>query len=148
MLASHDTARLITIANGDITSVELATLLLLTFPGSPSIYYGDEVGLRGGLDPDCRRSFPLETNWNLQILETHKKLISLRHKYPALRVGTYQVIYAEETLYVFLRTWKTEELIITVNVGDDSVIANFDIANLQIKLQNKPQNLLFGCIFG
>ncbi|MGL5130904.1 MAG: glycoside hydrolase family 13 protein, partial [Planktothrix sp.] len=43
LLDSHDTARLITIAGGDKASVELATLLLFTFPGAPSIYYGDEV---------------------------------------------------------------------------------------------------------
>jgi cyclomaltodextrinase / maltogenic alpha-amylase / neopullulanase len=140
LLASHDTARLITIAGGDVASVELATLLLLTFPGSPSIYYGDEVGLPGALDPDCRRVFPLEANWNLQIFETHKQLISLRHKYPALRVGTYQVIYAEETLYVFVRSWQHEELMIAVNVGNELVSTNFDGGYLQ----NKPQNLLFG----
>jgi cyclomaltodextrinase len=140
LLASHDTARLITIAGGDVASVELATLLLLTFPGAPSIYYGDEVGLPGGIDPDSRRGFPLEANWNLQILETHKQLISLRHQYPALRVGSYQVLYAESTLYVFVRSWENEELMIAVNVGEESVTASFDGGNLQ----SKPQALLFG----
>ncbi|QYX32803.1 glycoside hydrolase family 13 protein [Sphaerospermopsis torques-reginae] len=140
LLASHDTARLITIASGDVASVELATLLLLTFPGAPSIYYGDEVGLPGGIDPDSRRGFPLQESWNLQILETHKQLIYLRHQYPALRVGSYQVIYAESTLYVFIRSWENEELMIAVNVGEESVTVSFDGGNLQ----SKPQNLLFG----
>ena len=140
LLASHDTARLITIAGGDVASLELATLLLLTFPGAPSIYYGDEVGLPGALDPDCRRGFPLEANWNLQILKTHKQLISLRNQYQALRVGSYQVIYAESTLYVFIRIWENEELMIAVNVGEESVTVSFDGG----KLENKLQNLLFG----
>ncbi|MBD2292629.1 glycoside hydrolase family 13 protein [Anabaena sphaerica FACHB-251] len=140
LLASHDTARLITIAGGDIATVELATLLLLTFPGAPSVYYGDEVGLTGALDPDCRRGFPLEANWNLEILETHKQLISLRHKYEALRIGNYQVLYAERTLYVFTRTLGNEELIIAVNVGNESVTASFDDS----QLQNQPQTLLYG----
>ncbi len=140
LLATHDTARLITIADGDIASSILATLLLLTFPGAPSIYYGDEVGLLGGLDPDNRRGFPLEANWNLEILETHKQLISLRHQYPALRIGNYQVLYAERTLYVFARTLGNEELIIAVNVGNESVTASFDC----IQLQNQRQKLLYG----
>ncbi|WP_325078390.1 glycoside hydrolase family 13 protein [Sphaerospermopsis aphanizomenoides] len=140
LLASHDTARLITIAGGDIASVELATLLLLTFPGAPSIYYGDEVGLPGGLDPDCRRGFPLAANWNLEILDLHKQLISLRHKYESLRIGKYHVIYAETTLYVFARTLGNEELIIAVNVGNESVTANFDC----IQLQHQPQTLVYG----
>ncbi|WP_353930142.1 glycoside hydrolase family 13 protein [Okeanomitos corallinicola TIOX110] len=140
LLASHDTARLITIAGDDIATVELATLLLFTFPGAPSVYYGDEVGLPGGLDPDCRRGFPLEENWNLELLKIHKQLISLRHKYTALRVGNYQFLHVQETVYVFARIWKNEELIIAVNVGNESVTGNFDGG----KLQSQPQTLLYG----
>ncbi|MBD0394528.1 MAG: glycoside hydrolase family 13 protein, partial [Microcoleus sp. C1-bin4] len=103
LLASHDTARLLTIARGDKASVELATLLLLTFPGAPSIYYGDEVGLPGALDPDSRRGFPLQADWELDVLDYHKQLIALRHKYAALRTGSYHILFAEGTVYVFAR---------------------------------------------
>jgi glycosidase len=140
LLASHDTARLITIAGGDKASVELANLLLLTFPGAPSIYYGDEVGLPGGLDPDCRRGFPSATNWDWEILKIHKELISLRHKYSSLRIGDYKVLFAEETVYVFTRTLETEELIIAVNVGIDAVKVHLEVSNLQ----NKPHQILYG----
>ncbi|MGM3305570.1 glycoside hydrolase family 13 protein [Anabaena sp. WFMT] len=140
LLASHDTARLITIAGGDIPSAELATLLLLTFPGASSIYYGDEVGLPGALDPDSRRGFPLEANWNLEILDTHKKLISLRQKYQALRIGDYQILYAQGTLYIFARTLGTEELIIAVNVGTATATGNVDCSGLQ----TQPDQILFG----
>ncbi|WP_016948853.1 glycoside hydrolase family 13 protein [Anabaena sp. PCC 7108] len=140
LLASHDTARLITIAGGDIASMELATLLLLTFPGAPSIYYGDEVGLPGGLDPDSRRGFPLTENWNLEILDLHKQLISLRHQYPALRIGKYQILYAQGELYIFARTLETEELIIAVNAGTETATANVDCSSLQ----TQPHQVLFG----
>ncbi|MBD2566759.1 glycoside hydrolase family 13 protein [Anabaena lutea] len=140
LLASHDTARLITIAGGDIASFELATLLLLTFPGAPSVYYGDEVGLPGGLDPDCRRGFPSAENWNLEILNLHKQLISLRHKYEALRIGEYQVLYARGELYIFARTLETEELIIAVNVGTETAKGNVDCSSLQ----TQPHQVLFG----
>ncbi|MBD2493835.1 glycoside hydrolase family 13 protein [Nostoc sp. FACHB-280] len=140
LLASHDTARLMTIAGGDKASIELSTLLLLTFPGAPSIYYGDEVGLPGAIDPDSRRGFPLEANWDQEILQTHRQLIEIRHTYPALRTGDYQVLYAQGTLYVFARTLGTEELIIAVNAGTASVKANIDITSLQ----TQPSKLLFG----
>ncbi|MBD2693408.1 glycoside hydrolase family 13 protein [Anabaena catenula] len=140
LLASHDTARLITIAGGDIASFELATLLLLTFPGAPSVYYGDEVGLPGGLDPDSRRGFPSAENWNLEILNLHKQLISLRHKYEALRIGEYQVLYARGELYIFARTLETEELIIAVNAGTETAIANVDCSSLK----TQPHQVLFG----
>ncbi|HAX86557.1 MAG TPA: alpha-amylase [Cyanobacteria bacterium UBA11370] len=140
LLASHDTARLISIAGGDKASVKLATLLLMTFPGAPSIYYGDEVGLPGRLDPDSRRGFPLEAHWERDILEEHRKLIALRHAYPALRTGQYQVLFAEGTAYVFARILGTEEIIVAVNVGTESVSITIEVDSLE----SKPSQLLYG----
>ncbi|MGJ5676311.1 MAG: glycoside hydrolase family 13 protein [Nostochopsis sp.] len=139
LLASHDTARLISIAKGDIPSVELATLLLLTFPGASSIYYGDEVGLPGRLDPDSRRGFPLEANWNREILDTHRQLITLRHAYPCLRTGYYQVLHAQGQIYVFVRSLNQEEIIVAVNAGTASAKANIDI-----NLHSQLNKLLYG----
>jgi len=139
LLASHDTARLLSIADGDQPSVELATLLLLTFPGAPSIYYGDEVGLPGALDPDSRRGFPLKSDWNYKIFECHRQLIALRHAHPALRTGNYKVLHAEGTVYVFARTLGDDTLVIAVNAGTTSAKLTLNQSDL------KPQSkLLYG----
>ena len=140
LLASHDTARLISIAGADRASVELATLLLLTFPGAPSIYYGDEVGLPGRLDPDSRRGFPLEAHWENDVLDYHRKLIALRHAYPAFRTGDYHVLLAEGTVYVFARILGAEELIVAVNIGTEPATVNFEPAGLQ----SQPSQMLYG----
>ncbi|MBE9127523.1 MULTISPECIES: glycoside hydrolase family 13 protein [unclassified Coleofasciculus] len=140
LLASHDTARLISIAGGDKASVELATLLLLTFPGTPSIYYGDEVGLPGRIDPDSRRGFPLEADWEQDSLEYHRKLIALRHAHPALRTGHYQLLLAEGMVYVFARQLEAEELIVAVNAGTTSADVSVDGSTLQ----SQPSQLLYG----
>lgn len=140
LLASHDTARLLTIAGGDIASVELATLLLMTFPGPPSIYYGDEVGLPGGLDPDSRRGFPSSENWNQDILKTHRELIALRHRYACLHTGDYQVLFAQGDIYVFARTLDIEEVIVAVNVGTKEANINIDIS----ELRSQPEKLVYG----
>ena len=140
LLASHDTARLLTIAGGDKPSVELSTLLLLTFPGAPSIYYGDEVGLAGGRDPDSRRGFPLESHWELDVLEYHRKLIALRHAHPALRTGSYEILYAEGTVYVFARILGNEEIIVAVNIGTAPAVVSFEVTSLK----SKPSKLLYG----
>ena len=140
LLASHDTARLLTIARGDKASVELATLLLLTFPGAPSIYYGDEVGLPGALDPDSRRGFPLEAHWELDVLDYHKQLIALRHKYAALRTGSYHILFAEGTVYVFARILGHEEIVVAVNVSTEPANISFEPANLK----SSHDKLLYG----
>lgn len=140
LLASHDTARLISIAGGDEPTVELATLLLMTFPGPPSVYYGDEVGLPGRLDPDSRRGFPDEPDWNRPVLDYHKKLIALRHDRPSLRIGTYQVLSAEGTVYVFARQLPEEESIVAVNVGTTVGEITVDAT----RLKTRCDRLLYG----
>lgn len=140
LLDSHDTARLLTIVQGDQESVHLATLLLLTFPGAPNIYYGDEIGLPGAFDPDCRRSFPPATDWDLAVLNYHQKLIALRHQYPALRTGEYKVLSGDEVVYVFARILGTEEIIIAVNI--DTKPAKTVIDGSQLKTMAKK--ILYG----
>ncbi|MBC7971840.1 MAG: DUF3459 domain-containing protein [Verrucomicrobia bacterium] len=142
LLASHDTARLLTIAGDDRPSVELATLLLLTFPGAPSIYYGDEVGLPGAIDPDSRRGFPLEADWDYEIWEYHRKLIALRHAHPALRTGDYRVVYAEGSIYAFARTLEAETLVIAVNVGSTPGKASLTLQ--AAVLERLPETIIFG----
>ncbi|MBD2577741.1 glycoside hydrolase family 13 protein [Oscillatoria sp. FACHB-1406] len=130
LLDSHDTARLISIASEDKASVELATLLLMTFPGAPSVYYGDEVGLRGKIDPDSRRAFPPESAWERDVLDYHKRLIALRHQYPALRTGTYRILDAEGMGYAFARILDDSALIIAVNAGKNAATVRVNLADL------------------
>jgi cyclomaltodextrinase len=140
LLDSHDTARVLTLTGEDGKSVELCTLLMLTFPGAPSIYYGNEIGLPGGLDPDCRRSFPAESDWDDSVLKYHKQLIAIRHQYTALRTGAYELVYADETVYVFARILGSEELLIAVNIDIISTQVSFPVN----KLQSRPSKVLYG----
>ncbi len=126
LLDSHDTARILTIASGDEDSVVLALVLLLTFPGAPSVYYGTEIGLEGGKDPDSRRSFPWghEDHWNRHLLGVSKDLIALRHRHPALRSSDYRILWppdgADESMtYVFTRAAGDERILVAVNAGRD-----------------------------
>jgi len=118
LLDSHDTARLISIAGGDKASVYLATLLLMTYPGAPSIYYGDEISLPGtNFDPDTRRGMPWDRRdtWDMDALGYHKQLIAMRHAHPALRTGAYHRLHADDDTYVFARTNDSEALLIAIN---------------------------------
>ena len=121
LLSSHDVARAFSVMGEDKSSMEIATLLLMTFPGAPSIYYGDEVGLKGQLDPDCRRTFPPEKEWDQSLLAFHKDLIALRHAHPALRVGKYKTLAAEGECYVFARILDQEMMVVAVNSGDRTI---------------------------
>jgi len=130
LLSSHDTARLLSMVHMDKSSIELATILLFTFPGAPCIYYGDEVGLPGGIDPDCRRSFPEEADWHLPLQAMHKQLIQVRQSYPALRLGQYKVLLATDEVYVFGRFLGEDGLIVAVNCSEASISVTLDLRHL------------------
>jgi len=120
LLDSHDTARLISIAGGDKASVLLATLLMMTYPGAPSIFYGDEIGLVGDLDPDSRRTMQWDQPeiWDRELLAFHKQVIALRQAHPALRTGAYHRLYADQDVYAFARTNDAERVFVAVNVAE------------------------------
>lgn len=86
LLDSHDTARFLNQADENKGRLKLAYLFLLTQTGSPSIYYGDEVGMTGGQDPDCRRPMIWDNEeQDLELLAFMKKLIRIRKEHVVLR---------------------------------------------------------------
>ncbi len=90
LLDSHDTPRFLSCVSGNKDSLKLAWLFMFTYPGAPCVYYGDEIGMDGQHDPDCRRSFPWEeSKWDKGLLGYVKELIALRKKNPALRRGDF-----------------------------------------------------------
>ncbi len=90
-LDSHDTPRFLTCAGGDLPSLRLALVFLLTFPGAPCLFYGDEIGLQGGHDPDCRRAFIWDQQrWDSGLRDFTRNLIHLRHGRPEWRWGTFR----------------------------------------------------------
>lgn len=123
LLDSHDTARLLSIAGGDKATVRLATILLMTVPGAPSVYYGDEIGLEGKDDPDCRRTINWDKrdSWDMETLAYYKQLISLRKSHPALRRGSYQRLHTGPLSYTFSRALDNDKLIVALNAGDKAL---------------------------
>jgi glycosidase len=79
MISSHDFPRPLTTLNGDVRQLFLALLLQFTLPGLVMIYYGDEIGMSGGMDPMNRGPMRWdESSWNHEINHLYRQLISLR----------------------------------------------------------------------
>lgn len=115
LLGSHDVARLATVLDNDRPSLLLALVLLFTFPGAPCVYYGDEVGLEGGHDPDCRRGFPPRDLWDETLRHQWRELIHLRHQSAVLRRGTYTLMEATGQRYAFRRNLGDQGAIVVLN---------------------------------
>ncbi|ABF44913.1 isoamylase / pullulanase [Deinococcus geothermalis DSM 11300] len=119
LLDSHDTARFLTAAGGDATAFRLASIFQMTYVGAPCIYYGDEIGLPGGPDPDCRRAFPWhdEASWDKETLSLLQKLTATRHATPALRRGAFRFTHAEGEALVYVREHAAGNAYIAINAA-------------------------------
>ncbi len=79
LLGSHDTERLMTMVGEDKQKAKLSFLILISLPGAPAVFYGDEIGLTGGVDPDCRKAFPWDQGlWNHELRHWVRDLIRIR----------------------------------------------------------------------
>ena len=118
LLDSHDTPRFLTVAGEDESALRLAYLFLLTYVGAPCIYYGDEIGMSGGPDPECRKAFNWdESTWNHSLRSYLKELVQIRTQEGALRRGTYQRIYSDDDVIVFARQHQGETVLIAINIA-------------------------------
>lgn len=122
VLDNHDTPRLNHVLKQD-WQIRMARTLQFTLPGSVCLYYGSEVGMEGGEDPENRAPM----RWDLvkeqnQTLRLHKQLIDLRQKHRSLRVGEFRRLDSAGT-FAFQRTTDrvSETVLVLANPSDKSV---------------------------
>ena len=118
ILDSHDTPRLLNRCGGNKELLKLAVLFQMAYLGIPCIYYGDEIGMAGDGDPDCRRTMIWdEEKQDKELLEFYRKCISLRKTHAALRRGGCKFLYARDAQLVMQRYTDEEEVIIAFNAS-------------------------------
>ncbi len=120
---------------------KLFVIMQFTYVGAPMIYYGDEAGMWGANDPDCRKPMvwkelnyspekynpdgstrnPDVVEYDQDMFDHYKLLVSIRNKYIALRTGSYETVIADETnnLFGFKRAQEEQELIVILNNSDE-----------------------------
>lgn len=114
LLDSHDIPRFRSMAGRELQRLGVA--LLMTLPGIPSVFSGDEVGVEGVHLEDARRPFPWDPDdWDVQTYTLYRSLIALRHEHPALRRGGLRWLYADDDVVVFERALEGEVVIVEVS---------------------------------
>lgn len=119
LVGSHDTARFLSLCTNKIERMMLPLIFQFTYPGMPAIYYGDERGMTGGSDPDCRRTM----DWGelkgqkFRLFELYRELIALKKEHMALKTGDFrtQFVDPKNNLYSYLRWSESQEILIVLN---------------------------------
>ncbi len=118
LLGSHDTARILTVCKDKKKRSRLLFLFQMSFVGTPCIYYGDEIGLMGGNDPECRQCMVWnEKQQDRKLFSYVQKLISFRNKITAFGMGTFSFVESQnETNHiVYKKTYEDETLLFFIN---------------------------------
>ena len=147
-LSNHDHSRFLTRTNqvvGRIGSVGAekanegvkkgvlreAVMIQMTWPGAPTLYYGDEAGLCGWTDPDNRRTYPWGKE-DYELIEYHRYMITLHKNLPALRYGSLKQLLADWQLIAYGRMYKTNQCVVVINNGESGRYAEIPVWELGV----------------
>ncbi len=121
LIGSHDTERFLTLCSNDISKMKLAMLIQMTYTGAPMVYYGDEIGITGLKDPDCRKTMVWDsTKWNTDIKNWLRKLVKIRNDYKVFKRGSVKSLIsdAENKLFGFEREYENSKAVVILNMND------------------------------
>lgn len=125
LLGSHDTPRVLTMFKENKDRLKLAVTFLLTYIGTPCIFYGDEIGLKGEQDPDCRQCMEWdEAKQDGDLFEFYKQMIQLRIEHDVLRFGRFSFLRAdaEDGRIIYERKNEQEHFTIWMNNSENTAI--------------------------
>ncbi|SFL42587.1 Glycosidase [Gracilibacillus orientalis] len=128
LLDSHDTARILTMAEGNKDQIKLLYLFQLSFIGSPCIYYGDEIGITGGGDPGCRKCMEWnESKQDRELFHFIQKLIKMRQEVSAFgNCAEFRFLTVDEDVVVYQKQVEEAELIFVLNNSDQTKIIEIE----------------------
>ena len=135
-LSNHDHSRFLTRTNHQVGRISsrgadaanegvnknlfrMAVLMQMTWPGAPTIYYGDEAGLCGWTDPDSRRAYPWGHE-DEQLIQYHKELIRIHKEHQVLRTGSILFLFGEYQCISYGRFDDNEHIVVAINISQDT----------------------------
>ena len=150
-LSNHDHSRFMTRTNGNVGRVgyagpeaaekyinkgimKEAIVIQMTWPGAPTLYYGDEAGVCGWTDPDNRRTYPWGKE-DTELIDFHRAAIKIHKENKALRTGGYKAIFGEYNAIGYGRM--LEENVIAVAINNDGVEREFKMPVWQLGITDE-----------
>ncbi len=152
-LSNHDHSRFLTRTNSQVGRTNsrgaeaanqgvdkavfrLGVMIQMTWPGAPTLYYGDEAGLCGWTDPDNRRAYPWGHE-DMELIQYHKELIQIHKSYQALKTGSILFLNGEYNLICYGRFDEKDKMVVVINRGEDARELDIPVWRLGVTYQQR-----------
>lgn len=125
----------------DKAIMRLAVMIQMTWPGAPTIYYGDEAGLCGWTDPDNRRAYP----WGREdqdLIDFHKEIIRVHKDYQAMKTGSIMFLHGQYQFISYGRFDEQDKFVIAINSGDQPVSVELPVWRLGLTEATRMARLI------
>ena len=157
-LSNHDHSRFMTRTNGNVGRVasvgpqaaemytnkgimKEAVIMQMTWPGAPTIYYGDEAGVCGWTDPDNRRTYPWGRE-DMELIEFHRDAIRIHKNNIALRKGSFKALLGEYNIIAYGRFLNDNILAIAINNNDSEREIHIPVWQLGVRDNSIMESLM------
>lgn len=125
----------------DKAIMRLAVMIQMTWPGAPTIYYGDEAGLCGWTDPDNRRAYP----WGREdqdLIDFHKEIIRIHKDYQAMKTGSILFLHGQYQFISYGRFDEQDKFVVAINSGEQPVSVNLPVWRLGLTEATRMARLI------
>ena len=143
VIGTNDTERILTVLDGNTELLRLIVVIQFTLPGVPLIYYGDETALKGGKEPDNRKSYP----WgkaDKDLNNFYSKIVNIRNSENGLKKGDLIIHETDPEVFVFERNYENEKVIVLVNVSNEQkLIKGINLNGSYVNLFNVSEKYKF-----
>ena len=158
-LSNHDHSRFLTRTNRKVGRVQHlghhaaeeginpavmreAVVLQMTWPGAPTVYYGDEAGVCGFTDPDNRRTYPWGRE-DKELIAFHKEMVRIHKEYQSLKTGSLQILSWEENILTYGRFRKGEQIIVIINNRSELTEVTVPAWRAEVPMKGRMERLMY-----
>ncbi len=157
-LSNHDHSRFLTRTNQMVGRTEsmgpeaadanvnkgimrAAVMLQMTWPGAPTLYYGDEAGVTGWTDPDNRRTYPWGHE-DQELIEYHRKMIRIHKEHEALLTGSLKYLEGAYKVICYGRFTAHEKMVVLINGGFDEAKVRVPVWEIGVTEEEELQRII------
>ena len=128
--------------NVNVAVMREAVVMQMTWPGAPTVYYGDEAGVCGFTDPDNRRTYPWGHE-DQELIAFHREMIRIHKQYPVFREGSVQMLEWRENVLAYARTDQNQRIVVIVNNSDALEEVTVPVWQAEIPMRGRMRRLMY-----